>query len=824
MANRYFVGAIDDKWNNAGNWDVASGGPGGAGVPTNADDVFFDVNSPECHMDVNGACLSVDQTGYPSAIHMENFSLTVYGLLVKLAAGAWEKGSAVPELDLVAVAGTVLITTAANEINALRVGNAGAGATYQLQDDLDLTRDLDLVAGTFQFNNFNGTIGRDLYCRATMAAAGCALGSGTIEVQRDAEFRVANVVAAGTSTFRMPGTGDLRIYGATGQTFYNLYLADATKTVTFSQNAAAFGGITVGNILTTGPGALVSGGTQPAYLNSLTVRFSTAGPATPIQMDAATTMTWAPSANGLALSQVAVGQTGTWTVLLPTVLNCPFTINSNTGGVSAFRLGRSSTVASFSCGDSSSSPARCVFELNGFDLATVGNFSSPPSGQSGYSVDVGNSVLTVGADLILDWCASSNLTALGYYMNIGAAGQVLVGRDFFFNRAVSSTQSQVVMVAGSVLAVGRNWDSSNVNNKIRTFKNADLGTLRFSAAGPFTIATLYGELFPTVEFSGGGSTTLPDEFNCYNMNLLAGLITAGSTLIIRNLLTNAGTINMGVGTTFVGGGIINTGTINGLATANVILTGPFERLSGFNPTTLVVTPQCNRVQIESVMTIGTFTIEDRPTPGIVVYLAGGVFAIGTFDSQIQAPDGCVQFVSSTPGVSYAWNVTGAITSLSHIWPRDNDASGSAVAPVGDISNKDLGGNTGWTLNTKGMVKLITDDVGADLLADNGIGPIQYCWLVDTSVANLTARAAAFAAGANNWHRKTNIPFAMLDNLNLLATYYFALGLADDRDRRVAPNIGGGDYQSLIVTQNEAATSGGGGSRGLSIQTKAVAFG
>jgi len=43
MANRYWVGA-DQNWHLASNWSLVSGGAGGAGVPTSADDVFFDGN------------------------------------------------------------------------------------------------------------------------------------------------------------------------------------------------------------------------------------------------------------------------------------------------------------------------------------------------------------------------------------------------------------------------------------------------------------------------------------------------------------------------------------------------------------------------------------------------------------------------------------------------------------------------------------------------------------------------------------------------------------------------------------------------------------
>lgn len=44
MANRYWVGGTGD-WSDTSNWSTTSGGSGGASVPTQSDDVFFDANS-----------------------------------------------------------------------------------------------------------------------------------------------------------------------------------------------------------------------------------------------------------------------------------------------------------------------------------------------------------------------------------------------------------------------------------------------------------------------------------------------------------------------------------------------------------------------------------------------------------------------------------------------------------------------------------------------------------------------------------------------------------------------------------------------------------
>jgi hypothetical protein len=224
------------------------------------------------------------------------------------------------------------------------------------------------------------------------------------------------------------------------------------------------------------------------------------------------------------------------------------------------------------------------------------------------------------------------------------------------------------------------------------------------------------------------------------------------------------------------------------------------------------------------MTITTFVVEARVLPGVVQYLAGGTFNINTFNSQIASTDGATQFVSSVAGTRYTWRVGVAITSVANVWPRDADSSGSAIVPVGGITVKDLGNNLGWNLNpvnvAAAFIRVVTEDAGQDLLAAGGIGPINYCWLVGTSLANIAALAAAYAGGANNWHRKTCIPFAMLDNLVKGTTYWLALGLVDDRGRRATPNIGGGDFTTAIALSPE---SGGGGYHNLHVQTQTVAF-
>jgi len=57
MANLFWVGAVNNLWSNGGNWDLVSGGPGGAGVPGPLDVARFSGLSPAaCEMDMDPAC------------------------------------------------------------------------------------------------------------------------------------------------------------------------------------------------------------------------------------------------------------------------------------------------------------------------------------------------------------------------------------------------------------------------------------------------------------------------------------------------------------------------------------------------------------------------------------------------------------------------------------------------------------------------------------------------------------------------------------------------------------------------------------------------
>lgn len=95
MALRYFVnGGVNNNWGQtpSTNWSLTSGGAGGQTVPTNADDVFFDANSPNCTVNSAQVCKSINFTGYTNTITM-TFGITISGSIT-FNAGLLVAGSA----------------------------------------------------------------------------------------------------------------------------------------------------------------------------------------------------------------------------------------------------------------------------------------------------------------------------------------------------------------------------------------------------------------------------------------------------------------------------------------------------------------------------------------------------------------------------------------------------------------------------------------------------------------------------------------------------------------------------------------------------------
>jgi len=140
MADRYFIGAIDDLWSKTGNWSTTSGGAGGASVPTLADDVFLDANSPSCSTaGSNRPCKSLTCTGFTNTFTIAtSAAVNVYGDI-----------TLVPAMTLVATAGVVVFDSG----TITSAGKAFGNFSYSRSAPVTVTLADPLSCASFNISN-----------------------------------------------------------------------------------------------------------------------------------------------------------------------------------------------------------------------------------------------------------------------------------------------------------------------------------------------------------------------------------------------------------------------------------------------------------------------------------------------------------------------------------------------------------------------------------------------------------------------------------------------------------------------------------------------
>ena len=208
---KYWVGGTDN-WNaTAGSkWSLASGGAGGAAVPTAAENVFFDAASGAGTITVSAdvACKNLDFTGFTGTLAgsgqiasagtvtlVPGMTLTYYGQF-------FFTGTATAALDT----GGKTIGSVTTTLNA--------GGTFNLLSDVVMTGQLAHNVGTFNTNNYN--ISANNYSWGVNQTRTINLGTSTLTItsafagENMWSFDVATgcTFNCGTSTIIVAPTGD----------------------------------------------------------------------------------------------------------------------------------------------------------------------------------------------------------------------------------------------------------------------------------------------------------------------------------------------------------------------------------------------------------------------------------------------------------------------------------------------------------------------------------------------------------------------------------------------------------------------------------------
>lgn len=202
MANRFWVGGTD-TWNaTAGTkWATTSGGAGGASVPTSADDVFFDANSPGvCTTSGSLAvCKSFNSTGQAGSMGTNNV-VTVHGNVTL--------GKPIGRAVVVA-ASTITSNGNTFGLSLLSLQVNAPGATVMLADNFFAPDGrIELIAGTFDANNKNidcgGFLSSNTNVRSVIMGSGTWTCDGFYSKVWDTSVATNLTVSKGTSTLVAP--------------------------------------------------------------------------------------------------------------------------------------------------------------------------------------------------------------------------------------------------------------------------------------------------------------------------------------------------------------------------------------------------------------------------------------------------------------------------------------------------------------------------------------------------------------------------------------------------------------------------------------------
>ncbi len=124
MANRFFVGDVDDDWDDGGNWAASSGGAGGAGVPGTTDAAILDGNSPNVTMNSNVEVQQLSALPFTNTWDWNNFNFECHSGFVAPSSGTLLNiGTLVLDID---VGGTFSFNPNSFTYNTVFVDNSGA--------------------------------------------------------------------------------------------------------------------------------------------------------------------------------------------------------------------------------------------------------------------------------------------------------------------------------------------------------------------------------------------------------------------------------------------------------------------------------------------------------------------------------------------------------------------------------------------------------------------------------------------------------------------------------------------------------------------------
>src|SRR3989344_2351624 len=693
-ANRYWVGGGSSaNWNatTPTNWGSASNTQDDASVPGASDDVFFDgVGTCNSASTISASITinSLDMTGYANTLtHNASVTLTHDSSGVfKLASGmTYTLGNVrTSAVTFTGISGTTAITTAGKTVGNITL--SGTGGTWQLQDALTTSGDLQLDRGTFDSNSQTMIMG-------TLSVSGTN----------------ARTLTLGSSAITITGGGSANNFYAVNVT--GLTVTANTAVVTITGGSAAtyiatkdWNGL---SLVFTGGGSMVGSGGNSTWAN-ITVT-GTAFKHNSIYFDGNPTITGTFTINGNStINRVLVKSSSLGTARTITAANTSF---SNVDFQDITGAGAGS-----------------------WDLSAITGGSGDALGNSGITFTTAATQYWTGNtgswSVANQWCTTSG----GCADNAGDGRTPLPQDDVRFDANSFSSASRVASL--DMPRAGKNIDWTGATNnpdwaKVTDFANgmADAyvyGSITLvsgmtTSGGSFSYREIYmqgrsaltftsaGKTFdsPFILQMPGGTLTFQDAFNSSSyLTLTTGTLNANNFNATATAITISGsatrTLTMGSGIWAVSGTgtVWDATTITGLTFNSDTSTTTVSNVSATAKTFIGGGLTYNNasfsgdnITVTGSNTFNTLGLNNAGLSNGLKLTSGTTQTVSGFISN--GSSGSITLLSATPSGIATLSKSSGTVSVDYISIASSTATGGATWNVG-ANSTDVGNNTGWT--------------------------------------------------------------------------------------------------------------------------------
>jgi hypothetical protein len=245
MADRYWVGGTANWDGTAGTkWSATSGGPGGASVPTSADDVFFNASSTGTVTISSGntGAKSINCTGFTGTITGSTAGISVAGSITLAA------GMTFSYTGTLSFTGTATLITAGKTFSGISINTPGV--TLTLGDALNMgNRTLTIDQGTFDTSASGYNVTGGSIVSSNTNARTITLNNSTVTLSSNLNFSNSTNLTFNAGTSSIICSASTVILEGGSQTFYNFSLTGTLVSGTKTINGAN----TFNNLTSSGP-------------------------------------------------------------------------------------------------------------------------------------------------------------------------------------------------------------------------------------------------------------------------------------------------------------------------------------------------------------------------------------------------------------------------------------------------------------------------------------------------------------------------------------------------------------------------------------------